>query len=558
MKKNVKIWVYAGIAVLAFLYFFVTSPTINPIYPEGAFFWCILITAYIVANQLLNVSGLKVNTRGGSFVLDYDRDNQRLFRKWAVVVLIVIWAVYGLVMLISSPLFFYKAYRDQLPEPATTEFSADIQTIDINQIPVVDKDLAVKLADKKLGEKSSLGSQVRLGEPTIQNVDGKLVWVVPLHHSGFFKWITNLEGSAGYIVVSATDTQDVTYVDDYKIKIQPDSYLMDDLLRRIRFGKGAFTGVTDYSFELDNSGKPYWVVTTYYNKRGFALPEANGIILVDAQTGSMQSYDLDEVPDWVDRVQPEDFVIEQINNRGKYVHGIFNFANTDKTQTSEGHAIIYNNGRCYLFTGLTSVGKDESAIGFMMVDMVTKEPTFYQMSGATENAAMKSAQGKVQNYGYTATFPIVLNIENQPTYFMTLKDRDSQLVKMYSFVSVKNYDIVGVGETAQEAQENYIKALSNDSSLMVENENEELESRTLTGTVERINWTVQDGETQYSILLKEETGSIFTASLSLSPQLPLTQTGDQITISYQFAEGKAVQKITEFENSTFSGSAAQE
>ncbi len=558
MKKNVKIWVYAGIAVLAFLYFFVTSPTINPIYPEGAFFWCILITAYIVANQLLNVSGLKVNTRGGSFVLDYDRDNQRLFRKWAVVVLIVIWAVYGLVMLISSPLFFYKAYRDQLPEPATTEFSADIQTIDINQIPVVDKDLAVKLADKKLGEKSSLGSQVRLGEPTIQNVDGKLVWVVPLHHSGFFKWITNLEGSAGYIVVSATDTQDVTYVDDYKIKIQPDSYLMDDLLRRIRFGKGAFTGVTDYSFELDNSGKPYWVVTTYYNKRGFALPEANGIILVDAQTGSMQSYDLDEVPDWVDRVQPEDFVIEQINNRGKYVHGIFNFANTDKTQTSEGHAIIYNNGRCYLFTGLTSVGKDESAIGFMMVDMVTKEPTFYQMSGATENAAMKSAQGKVQNYGYTATFPIVLNIENQPTYFMTLKDRDSQLVKMYSFVSVKNYDIVGVGETAQEAQENYIKALSNDSSLMVENENEELESRTLTGTVERINWTVQDGETQYSILLKEETGSIFTASLSLSPQLPLTQTGDQITISYQFAEGKAVQKITEFENSTISGSAAQE
>lgn len=558
MKKNVKIWVYAGIAVLAFLYFFVTSPTINPIYPEGAFFWCILITTYIVANQLLNVSGLKVNTRGGSFVLDYDRDNQRLFRKWAVVVLIVIWAVYGLVMLISSPLFFYKAYRDQLPEPATTEFSADIQTIDINQIPVVDKDLAVKLADKKLGEKSSLGSQVRLGEPTIQNVDGKLVWVVPLHHSGFFKWITNLEGSAGYIVVSATDTQDVTYVDDYKIKIQPDSYLMDDLLRRIRFGKGAFTGVTDYSFELDNSGKPYWVVTTYYNKRGFALPEANGIILVDAQTGSMQSYDLDEVPDWVDRVQPENFVIEQINNRGKYVHGIFNFANTDKTQTSEGHAIIYNNGRCYLFTGLTSVGKDESAIGFMMVDMVTKEPTFYQMSGATENAAMKSAQGKVQNYGYTATFPIVLNIENQPTYFMTLKDRDSQLVKMYSFVSVKNYDIVGVGETAQEAQENYIKALSNDSSLMVENENEELESRTLTGTVERINWTVQDGETQYSILLKEETGSIFTASLSLSPQLPLTQTGDQITISYQFAEGKAVQKITEFENSTISGSAAQE
>ncbi len=558
MKKKIKIWVYAGIAILAFLYFFVASPTINPIYPEGAFFWCVLVSVYIVANQLLNVGGLQLKNKGGLFVLDYDKENQHLFRKWAVVVLIVIWAVYGLVMLISSPLFFYKAYRDQLPEPTVTEFSSDMQTIDVNQIPIVDQDLAVKLADKKLGEKSSLGSQVQLGEPTIQNVDGKLVWVVPLHHSGFFKWITNLEGSAGYIVVSATDTQDVTYVDDYKIKIQPDCYLMDDLIRHIRFGKGAFTGVTDYSFELDNSGKPYWVVTTYYNKRGFALPEADGIILVDAQTGSMESYDLDEVPDWVDRVQPEDFVIDQINNRGKYVHGIFNFANTDKTQTSEGHAIIYNNGRCYLFTGVTSVGKDESAIGFMMVDMVTKQPTFYQMSGATENAAMKSAQGKVQNYGYTATFPIVLNIENQPTYFMTLKDRDSELVKMYSFVSVKNYDIVGVGETPEEAQNNYIEALSDDGSLTVENEGEEIQSKSLTGTVERINWTVQEGETQYSLLLTEDSGSIFTASLSLSPQLPLTQPGDQVTITYEFIEGKAVQNVTAFENNTIAGSAAQE
>lgn len=194
----------------------------------------------------------------------------------------------------------------------------------------------------------------------------------------------------------------------------------------------------------------------------------------------------------------------------------------------------------------------------MMVDMVTKQPTFYQMSGATENAAMKSAQGKVQNYGYTATFPIVLNIENQPTYFMTLKDRDSELVKMYSFVSVKNYDIVGVGETPEEAQNNYIDALSDDGSLTVENEGEEIQSKSLTGTVERINWTVQEGETQYSLLLTEESGSIFTASLSLSPQLPLTQPGDQVTITYEFIEGKAVQNVTVFENNTIAGSAAQE
>ena len=107
----------------------------------------------------------------------------------------------------------------------------------------------------------------------------------------------------------------------------------------------------------------------------------------------MQYYSIDEVPEWVDRVQPESFIVNQINNKGEYVHGIFNFSDKDKYRTSQGEAIIYNNDDCYLFTGLTSIGQDESAIGFMMVDMVTKEPILYQMNGATEKSAQQSAQG---------------------------------------------------------------------------------------------------------------------------------------------------------------------
>lgn len=150
----------------------------------------------------------------------------------------------------------------------------------------------------------------------------------------------------------------------------------------------------------------------------------------------------------MDRVQPEDFVIEQITNRGNYVHGIFNFANKDKYRPSDGHNIVYNNGECYLFTGLTSVGADDSAIGFIMVDMVTKEPIMYEMSGATEEAGQLSAQGRVQDLGYQASFPIILNIDSQPTYFMTLND-DIGLIKQYAFVSVTNYSTVGTGRVGQ-------------------------------------------------------------------------------------------------------------
>ena len=152
----------------------------------------------------------------------------------------------------------------------------------------------------------------------------------------------------------------------------------------------------------------------------------------------------------VDRIQPESFILTQINNKGEFVHGWLNFADRDKFRASQGHMIIYNNDRCYLFTGITSIGGDDSAIGFIMVDMVTKEPKMYQMSGATEMAAQQSAQGKVQQYGYSASFPMIINLDGKATYFMTLKDR-AGLIKQYAFVSVSNYTNVGTGETIDSA-----------------------------------------------------------------------------------------------------------
>ncbi|MGI5957893.1 MAG: hypothetical protein ACOX60_00555 [Massiliimalia sp.] len=549
MKRKHKLLVYLGITLIAFLYFFVTAPTINPLYPDGAFFWAVLVTIYLAAGQLMK-GGLKVSAAGGLFSIDFDKEKKVKFKKWAVVTIIVIWAIYFLTMLISSPLFFYKAYRDQLPKAEQVEFSSDMQTLDISQVPVVDQALATQLASKKLGENAALGSQVELGEPTIQEVDGELVWVVPLHHSGFFKWITNLEGSKGYIKISATNLQDMEYVGDYNIKIQPNCYLLDDLERHVRFGPGAWTGITDYSFELDDTGRPYWVVTTYKNLRGFALPEADGILLVDAQTGDIQQYGMDEIPEWVDRVQPEDFIINQINNQGEYVHGIFNFANTDKTKTSDGHAIIYNGGDCYLFTGLTSVGSDESAIGFMMVDMVNKQPVFYSMSGATEEAAQRSAEGKVQNYGYRASFPIILNISNQPTYFMTLKDSSSQLVKQYAMVSVKNLNVVGVGDTPKAAQDDYLKAMQEigTSIDLGQGDAAPAETKEMTGTVERISWNTSGDTVEYTMILSDHYDQIFTVPSEVSAELPVTQPGDQISITYEADGIGAVYRVTQFDN----------
>ena len=552
MKKK-KAWIFLVITLLVLLYVFVEAPTLSPLYLDGAVFWAVLITIYVGLNALMKIGEFSFDaekTQPGQMPFSFSA--RQKFPKLSAVIIAVPWILIVVVMILCSVFFQWKAYRDQLGEPEIKKFDNEVQAIDVAQIPIVDENLALQLAQKKLGERPALGSQVALYSATIQMVDGELVWVVPLYHSGFFKWLTNLSGTPGYIVVSATNTNDVRYVEGYKIKYHPGSYLLFDITRKVRFGPGLMTGITDYSFELDDEGQPYWAISTYKNSRGFSLPEADGIILLNATTGQMDRYGMDEVPEWVDRVQPEDFVLTQIANRGNYVHGIFNFANKDKYRPSEGHNIVYNNGRCYLFTGLTSVGADDSAIGFIMVDMVTKEPIMYEMSGATEEAAQRSAEGRVQDLKYRATFPIILNIDSQPTYFMTLKDNIG-LIKQYAFVSVTNYSTVGTGESVSAAMRDYENKLRSDGVTTIGKLGGVVEQ--LEGTVLRISGEYSGGNTVYKFLLSEKPDILFIAESTAGAELALTQPNDKIQVGYSLSsDGTA--EVTSFDNLMFTQKAA--
>ena len=547
MKKK-KAWIFLVITLLVLLYVFVEAPTLSPLYLDGAIFWAVLITIYVGLNALMKIGEFSFDaekTQPGQVPFSFSA--RQKFPKLSAVIIAVPWILIVVVMILCSVFFQWKAYRDQLGEPEIKKFDNEVQAIDVAQIPIVDENLALQLAQKKLGERPALGSQVALYSATIQMVDGELVWVVPLYHSGFFKWLTNLSGTPGYIVVSATNTNDVRYVEGYKIKYHPGSYLLFDITRKVRFGPGLMTGITDYSFELDDEGQPYWAISTYKNSRGFSLPEADGIILLNATTGQMDRYGMDEVPEWVDRVQPEDFVLAQIANRGNYVHGIFNFANKDKYRPSEGHNIVYNNGRCYLFTGLTSVGADDRAIGFIMVDMVTKEPIMYEMSGATEEAAQRSAEGRVQDLKYRATFPIILNIDSQPTYFMTLKDNIG-LIKQYAFVSVTNYSTVGTGESVSAAMRDYENKLRSDGVTTIGKLGGVVEQ--LEGTILRISGEYSGGNTVYKFLLSEKPDILFIAESTAGAELALTQPNDKIQVEYSLSsDGTA--EVTSFDNLLF-------
>lgn len=456
--------------------------------------------------------------------------------------------LYILGLVIFSPLINYKAHRELIGKVDEVEFTNEIKHIDLKQLPIIDKDVAYKLADKKLGEIPSLGSQVTIGDLTLQSVNKQLYYVAPLEHSSLFKWLTNREGTPGYIKISATNESDVQLVTELngkelKIKYLESSFLFSDL-ERAAYLRDMRAGHTDFTFELDDEGNPYWAITRYDNAIGFTEAKATGVLVIDAQTGDSKVYDIDNAPKWIDRIQPDRYIMNYIDKWGELVHGIFNFSDKDKLKTTEGMNLIYNNDTCYYYTGITSVGNDEGLVGFTLTNTRTGQTSMYKTSGATETASMKSAEGKVQQYKYTATFPYLINIQNEPTYFTTLKDSNG-LVKQYAMVNVKNYNVVGVGDSLQSTLNNYLEGLTN-TNISLEGSNSE---EVLEGEIERIGLVVKDGTSIYDIKIKGSE-NIYTVSTETSREVALSSVGDKIRVKFiKVGDGKFI-LTNSFENLT--------
>ena len=486
----------------------------------------------------------------------FDREEQRFTitnkRNFKIAIGILAIAVV-LPTLASTPIIRAKAYRNLLGTVKESEFTKDVSPVNVNEIRIVDEEMAMKLGDKKLGEVPAIGSVSKLGKFHIQKVGEKLYWVAPLVHRDFIKWVTNMGGTNGYVMVSANDPQDVKLVqkangEDVKIVYQPDAYILQDLHRHVYIKGGMSRGMADYTLEIDDNGKPFWVVSLYEHKVGFGGANVNGTAIVDAKTGETKFYSIKDTPEWVDRIQPEEFVVDQINSWGVYVNGFINSVISEKgvLKATEGTSLVYGeDDKSYWYTGITSAGGDESTIGFMLVDSRTKEAKLYKQPGATEMAAMKSAEGSVQEKNYEATFPVMYNILGQPTYVSSLKDK-AGLVKRVVFVSVEDYNIVGVGRDKAEAMKNYKDALESGGSGLEIDESDEFDKE-LEGTVKRIAADTKNGNTIYYLTLDTDDGNIFYATSKISKELPLTKEGDKIKITFSKDE-KDVIEIDEFDN----------
>ena len=506
--------------VFAFLYYYFVLPPINIFASE----FYLAITIVTVATTIF----VNIFCRRGF------RKSFRL-SKFAFKFLVGIWAIYFVMVIVSAPIFHAKSYSKVL-ELQEGVFKDDVAEVDFEKIPVVDRDTAVKLGSRKMGEMGDLVSQYSIDPAYSQvTVNGKPMRNTPLVYSDLIKWLQNKSSGIPYYIAVDMADQDVMMV---KLP-QPIKYSFSDKFQRnirrlIRF-KYPTAIIDEINFEVDDKDHPYWVASTLKPTVGLiGAFDSNSVIVVDAVTGEANRYEVGQVPDWVDRVYSANLVMRQLNWNGRMKRGFINqfIGQKGVTQPTDGYNYLSIDNDIYMYTGITSVLQDESNIGFALINMRTKEAKFYPLSSADEHSAMDSAEGAVQEKGYTATFPILINLYNRPTYFLSLKD-NAGLIKTFAFIDAQNYQTVRTGQTVKEA----LKAF-NESYAASDHEPAETEKRNI--IIEEIVPVTVEGNTNYFIKAKGDE-TIYIAGIAKSNRLPFLKAGDKIAI-----EGEAIGDGSQF------------
>ncbi len=528
-----RVLINLGVTLLAGLaYFYVELPALNLHAEEFYVFVFLLCAVYCVCAVL--TSGFQGEGAKGYFHFVKKQCTVPFLVFIAMIAAIAVGAISSWVVLRAS------SYSELLPVE-TGDFTAEVEEISYDQIPMLDRDSAARLGSRKLGELSDMVSQFEVLDNYTQiNYQGRPVRVTSLGYADLIKWFTNRgDGLPAYLIVDMV-TQDVTVVRlDEGMKYTTAEHFGRNLYRHLRFNYPTMM-FAEPVFEIDEEGTPYWVCPRMVKTIGlFGGTDIRGAVLVNAVTGESEYYE--EVPAWVDQVYVADLIMEQYDYYGLYKNGFLNsvLGQRDVTQTTDGYNYIAIGDDVYMYTGVTSVTSDQSNIGFLLSNQRTKETKFYSVAGATEESAQRSAEGQVQQMAYNATFPLLLNIADQPTYFLALKDA-AGLVKMYAMVNVEQYQVVSTGSTVASCEANYRQALADNK--LIDNEQAEVvpsDTETTQGTVAEIRSAVLDGNTFYFLRLEGE-DTFYAVSAVENPLAVILNAGDRVTITYRAGAGGSI------------------
>lgn len=538
MKSRLKSIMLIIIAALiaAGLYYYIVLPPVN-IHAPG--FWGFVIFILVVVTigiALASVKKLKKKYKSdkrGNTVQDYEFVYKSKGHKVAfyisLIATIAVVVIFIVGSVLSSEIINASKYQ-KLMSVETRVFEDDIHEVSYDKIPILDKDSAANVGNRVMGSMVDMVSQFEVTDLYSQiNYKDRPVRVTPLTYGGTIKWFTNMsDGIPGYIRIDMT-TQEAECVRLKEgMKYTAGDHFNRNIYRHLRFNYPTYM-FDEFSFEIDEEGIPYWICPVKkYNIGLFGGVTIGRVVTCNAITGECVDYAVEDAPTWIDKVYSAEMLINLYDYYGTLKHGYFNsvLSQKDCLMTTEGYNYVALEDDVWVYTGVTSVGQDESNVGFVLMNQRTMETRYYEVPGAEEYSAMDSAEGKVQHLGYKATFPLVLNVGGEPTYFMALKD-SAGLVKSYAMLNIEKYQTVAIGDTVGECERNYLQMLA-DSGISKEPEKEE---KQIAGKLERIVPVVVGGNSHYYVVL-EGADVIYDISAVDNPKVIMLSVGDEVTLLY--------------------------
>ena len=554
MKKGLgilKLIACVAVAVIAAVYYYILLPAIN-IHSPG--FWKFIIFIMIIATMAVWIMNHDKSKEGRQFVnkmaakdyiFDFKTRSGALIFKLVGGVTILLVVIYFVGNILSSPIINASKYQ-KLLTVETRNFTDDIKEVSYDKIPLLDKDSASIIGTRVMGTMVDMVSQYEVDDMYSQiNYKEKPVRVTPLRYGNLIKWFTNhRNGIPAYIRIDMT-TQEAECVRlSEGIKYSESDHFSRYIYRHLRFAYPTYI-FDDINFEIDDNGTPYWVCPVKkYNIGLFGGQTVGRVVLCNAITGEMTDYDVKDVPTWVDKVYSAELLIDLYDYNGSLKHGFINsvLSQKDCLKTTDGYNYIALEDDVWVYTGITSVGQDNSNVGFVLMNQRTMETRYYEVSGAEEYSAMDSAKGRVQNLGYTATFPLIINVSSQPTYFMALKD-GAGLVKSYAMLNIEKYQNVAIGDSVLQCESNYIQLLK-DNGIVDETQTEIVDTKNIQGVITKIMPVVVDGNSHMYFML-EGSSSIYDADVSKYVDIIRYEAGMNISIQYtESTEEKALNTVT--------------
>jgi hypothetical protein len=450
----------------------------------------------------------------------------------------------------------YSQLIGKIDEKTQKHWSQEIQPLDQNKIRLVPPELALSLAKTALSKDgATLGSQFPLSEDliTLQKIKDDYWYLIPLDFKGWNVW-TRTKEVPGYVKVNAVDPYaKPILISNRKMKYTPHAYFSNYLKRRL-YNEFHNKLLRDYSFEEDDNGNIFWVITVIKPTIFYSGLVVDGVIIFNPETGDYKYILKKEIEDnkeyaWVDRVTPSDIAKDYVNYWGELKDGWWNnFWTHINLLKAETPTMNYSSDeRCTFVMPVTSTNRSDQAMtGLMYCDSRTGKFTYYATSGgATEEAVSQAVNSQYSYKKWHASEQMVY--ENVYGKLASLVPVLGENGNYQGLAIVENENKrVAFGVNPQEAVVEFQKIIMNGGGqISTEAIRDAVNYK---GKVVRIGWDISNSGKQYYLYFKEFKHSFIVSNESQS-ELALTKEGDSVLIKFINSEQIAVPTIL-FRNMT--------